>query len=123
MSYIGQGPGIVVTNVNAVGAQTTATLALANPTSLTITGGGANVLRGIPQPTGLSTQEDYNIYLFNVLSSPHSSVPVGTTPPAGVPVQGELYYDTSDGTLKVYDTNVYVSTQSGLPDRDWETEH
>jgi hypothetical protein len=114
MAYIGQGPGIVVTNVNAVGAQTTATLALANPTSLTITGGGANALRGLPEPTGLSTQEDYNIYIYNALSTPFASVPVGATPPAGTPVQGELYYDTSDGTLKVYDTNVYVSTQSGL---------
>ena len=114
MAYIGQGPGIVVTNVNAIGAQTTATLALANPTSLTITGGGADALRGLPEPTGLSTQEDYNIYLYNALSTPFSSVPVGATPPAGTPVQGELFYDTSDGTLKVYDTNAYVSTQSGL---------
>jgi hypothetical protein len=86
---------------NSGGATTTAELLLANPTRL----GGARTLP--PVPDGLTTQEDYNRWLYDTLEK--IDLWVGDDPPAD-PLVGQLWFCTApdDLTLYVYDGAVWV---------------
>jgi hypothetical protein len=83
------------------GATTTRELLLANPTRL----GGARTLP--PVPDGLTTQEDYNRWLYDTLEK--IDLWVGDDPPAD-PLVGQLWFSTNpeELTLYVYDGAVWV---------------
>ncbi len=116
MAYIGISPIDVQTTIIS-GAQNTATLPLANPTFVTsfISGGTLEYsedqfLKGLPDPAGLETQADYNIWVFEAFNSQHSIV--DTTQPS-TPVEGELYYDQGQQELKVYVSGNFIDAQTG----------
>ena len=116
MAYIGVSPIDVQTTIIS-GAQNTATLPLANPTFATAFISGAflqysedRFVQGLPDPGGLETQADYNVWVFEAFNSQHSLV--DTTEPA-VPVDGELYFDIVTEELKIYSepSAAFLNTQ------------
>ena len=102
MPYIGTDPIDLQTTIIS-GAQTTATLPLAHPLFVSQISGSFlkyspdKFLQGLPDPGGLETQADYNVWIFDAFNSQHSLVDM--TQPA-VPVDGELYFDQLSQELK-----------------------
>jgi hypothetical protein len=116
MAYIGVSPIDVQTTIIS-GAQNTATLPLAKPTFQTVFISGAKLayssdrfFQGLPDPGGLETQADYNVWVFEAFNSQHSIV--DTTQPS-TPVEGELYYDQDQQELKVYVSGNFIDAQTG----------
>lgn len=116
MSYIGVNPVNVQTTVIS-GAQNTATLPLAAPTNVSFISGAFlqnsvnRYLEGLPDPGGLSTQQDYNVWVFEAFNSQHSIVDTPVQPPA--PREGMLYFDQSANQLEVYISGTFIDAQKG----------
>ena len=74
MAYIGVNPINIQTTVIS-GAQNTATLPLAEPTNVSFISGAFlknsddRYLTGLPDPGIMTTQQDYNVWIFEAFNS------------------------------------------------------